>query len=93
MKRNLGIVVLVALLSLIASLGTVQANPDSLVINAAWDDSLSDGDLTFKISGGDDTAQGIVRTAVLEWETVAGLTLTEILDRTMWTSSSRGVEV
>ena len=64
--------------------GKAQADAgDSIGVCCAWNSELADGDLTYKISGGDDDAQLVVRLAVEEWEVaVTGLTLTEITDRT-----------
>ena len=64
--------------------GKAQADAgDSIGVCCAWNSELADGDLTYKISGGDDAAQLVVRLAVEEWEVaVTGLTLTEITDRT-----------
>lgn len=54
----------------------------SIGVCCAWNGKLSDGELTYKISGGDAAAQSIVRGAVEEWETkVEGLTLTEVSGR------------
>lgn len=57
-----------------------MADPgNSISICCAWGDKLADGELTYRISGGDDAAKQAVRNAIEEWDsTVAGLTLTEI---------------
>ena len=67
-------VLVVAVLALVVS--------PSLDICCAWNGALTDGDLTYKISGGDATAQATVRSAIEEWETVAGLRLSEVTGRT-----------
>ena len=69
----------VILLSVVLPVFVVSA--DQIDVCCAWDSSLSDGNLTFKISGGDDTAQATVRAAVYAWETVPGLRVTEVTDK------------
>jgi hypothetical protein len=56
---------------------------DSISICCAWNDKLSDGILTYRISGGDDAAKLAVRDAVEEWDTeLTGLQLDEITGKT-----------
>lgn len=56
---------------------------NAIAICCAWNGNLADGDLTYKISGGDDAAQSVVRTAVEEWDSVlTGMTLTEVTGKT-----------
>ncbi|HWO70901.1 MAG TPA: matrixin family metalloprotease, partial [Actinomycetota bacterium] len=64
----------------LAGTGTVQADPgNSIGVCCAWNDELADGDLTYKISGGDATARQWVREATEEWDAaLEGLTLTEV---------------
>lgn len=65
--------------------GGASANhtTNQLDVCCAWNGNLADGDLTYKISGGDTTAQNTVRTAAEDWETaVPGLTLTEVFGKT-----------
>lgn len=81
--RFLTLLALAGLLGMVASMGVAQASPDSIAICCAWNSNLDDGDLTYKISGGDTDVQEIVRIAVEEWEAaVVGLTLTEVTGRT-----------
>ena len=54
----------------------------ALAVCCAWNLALADGDLTYKISGGNSVAQATVRAAIEDWEVVTGLTLTEITGRT-----------
>ncbi len=51
-------------------------------ICCAWNESLADGELTYKISGGDADIQAKVRAAVEDWEVVPGLVLTEVFGNT-----------
>ena len=71
---------LVPLLGLVLFTGVVLADhtANQIDICCAWNGNLGDGDLTYSISGGDDTAQATVRAAVEDWEKVGGLTLTEV---------------
>ena len=70
----------VILLSVVLPAFVVSA--DQIDVCCAWDSSLSDGDLTYKISGGDATAQATVRAAVEDWGTaVPGLSFTEITEK------------
>ena len=76
-----GCLVLVALLGLALFTGVTSADhtANQIRVCCAWNGNLADGDLTYGISGGDDTAQATVRGAVEDWEnSVPGLTLTEV---------------
>ncbi len=75
-RRNLIIVVLAALLGLIASIGVSQATHNHLDVCCAWDSSLTDGELTYTISGGNALSQATVDAAINDWEDVGGLLLT-----------------
>ena len=56
---------------------------NSISICCAWNDKLSDGILTYKISGGDDAAKNAVRNAIEEWgTTLTGIQLDEITGKT-----------
>ena len=63
------------------ALATATNDSNSIAVCCAWNDQLADGELTYKISGGDDAVKAVVRTAIEEWE-VVGITLTEITGRT-----------
>jgi len=71
---------LVPLLGLALFTGVISADhtTNQIDVCCAWNGNLADGDLTYSISGGDDTAQATVGAAVEDWEkAVSGLTLTE----------------
>ena len=60
-------------------ISTAVASPDSIAVCCAWNSELADGHLTYRISGGDSTIQGLIRTAIEKWDTaVAGLTLDDV---------------
>ena len=66
------------LLVLLFTAGASGDRTDNWVgIRRAWNGNLSDGELTYRILGGEETAQAAVRSAVEEWE-AAGLALTEV---------------
>ena len=65
-------------LVLFAGVGLANHAAKQLDICCAWNGILSDGVLTYKISGGDAVAHATVRGAVEDWESVAGLTLTQV---------------
>lgn len=84
MKR-LSVLLLILVAAAVTSLvsiggGALATAGDSIGVCCAWNDELADGDLTYKISGGDDDAQAVVRAAVEELE-VVGITLDEITGR------------
>ena len=65
--------------------GTALAShtTNQLGVCCAWNSSLADGDLTYRVAGGDATAQATVRNAIEEWDTaLGGLTLTEVFGKT-----------
>lgn len=75
-----GSLLLLSLLSLsnLQVIATESDKSNSIGICCAWNSKLADGELSFKISGGDETARNAVRDAIKEWEIVQDLTLTEI---------------
>ena len=70
-----------ALRALVVAVLALVVSP-TLDVCCAWNSALADGDLTYKISGGDATAQATVRAAIENWQLVPGLTLTEVTGRT-----------
>ena len=50
---------------------------NAIAVCCAWDGRLADGNLTYKISGGDVNMQKALREAIEEWE-VTGITLEEV---------------
>jgi predicted Zn-dependent protease len=82
MKR---LAVLVASLTLgagvlvLGPVSTAVASPDSIAVCCAWNSELADGQLTYRIAGGESTVQGLIRTAIEKWDTaVNGLMLDEV---------------
>lgn len=72
-----GIMLVLAVLAPSNLLVAQEAN--SIDICCAWNKKIIDGDLTYKISGGDGTAQQTVRYAIEEWDlALTGITLTEV---------------
>jgi matrixin len=75
-------VTLVIVFSAVSAVPLQQAaaDGDSIGICCAWNENkLGDGDLTYKINGGDEAARQAVRDAIEEWDAaVSGLTLTEV---------------
>jgi len=70
-----------AAIPVFASQYAQQASADvgnAVGVCCAWDARLADGQLTYKISGGDAAAQTAVREAIEEWETATGITLDEV---------------
>jgi len=68
------------LLSILASANFQSfAHGNSIEVCCAWNDKLADGELTYRISGGDATAQQAVREAIEEWDANIGLMLTELV--------------
>jgi len=74
-----------ALLGLTLAFGLLASNPggahegNAIGVCCAWNGSLADGDLTYKISGASGDVLTTIRNAVEEWEkSVLGLTLTEV---------------
>lgn len=54
-----------------------------LEVCCAWNSSLEDGKLTYRISGGDVTVQGAVRGAIEDWDVALnGLVLDEVVGNT-----------
>ena len=83
--KTIAVILLSVVLSMFvfsARLVFAEHTEKQIDVCCAWDSSLSDGDLTYKISGGDAVAQATVRAAVEDWETaVVGLTLTEVFEK------------
>jgi len=58
-----------------------QEQQNSIQICCAWGEQLADGELTYKISGGNSGIREAIRTAVRQWDLdIAGLTLSEVKD-------------
>jgi len=74
----------ILLTTFLASPNLVLADPgNSISICCAWNDKLSDGILTYRITGGDDAAKQAVRNAIEDWDTaLTGLQLDEITGKT-----------
>jgi Matrixin len=72
----------------LVSIAPAHANPDSLEVCCAWNESLSNNDLTYTITGGDAAAQTAMVTGIEAWETelsgktVDTFTLTRVFTRT-----------
>ena len=74
--------ILLAIFLVLPNLALADAG-NSISICCAWNDKLSDGILTYKISGGDDAAKNAVRNAIEEWDTtLTGIQLDEITGKT-----------
>jgi hypothetical protein len=74
--------IIVATLALILLPVAVFAAHQTLNICCAWNEALVDGDLTYKISGGDAAARAVVRGAVEDWDVALVLSLTEVVGKT-----------
>jgi hypothetical protein len=58
--------------------GAHAEGAQALRLCCAWGSTLSDGELTFSVAGGDPETMNVMRAAVKEWDDVlAGMTLTE----------------
>jgi hypothetical protein len=58
-----------------------QKQQNSIQICCAWGEQLADGELTYKITGGNSDIRQAVRNAVGQWDLkIAGLTLQEVKD-------------
>lgn len=80
MSKKILVIVLVAFITMIASVSVAHANHEKLDICCAWDDSLADGDLTYTVSGSSDEAQATVADTVEAWEDeVPELTLSPLV--------------
>lgn len=73
--------VLVLALAVFTGVGSAGHGGGHLDICCAWNGQLGDGVLTYKISGGDATAQQTVRQAVEDWER-SGISLSEVFGKT-----------
>jgi len=66
--------------------GTALAShgpPHQLEVCCAWNSSLADGDLTYRVAGADSTARDTVKAAIEAWDTkLVGLTLSEVVGKT-----------
>lgn len=60
------------------------AQPDEIEVCCAWNDALSDGELTYKIQGGDAVLQARASDGVQNWDTgsISALTLTQVFGNT-----------
>ena len=57
----------------------VFAQTNSIGVCCAWNSNLADGVLTYKILGGDSTAQTAMQNAVVDWDNhIAGLSLVQV---------------
>lgn len=68
---------------------------NSIAVCCAWNTKLGDGNLTYKISGGDATSTQAVRNAIEDWDNkLSDLTLTETTDSKssfdIWVHFKRG---
>ena len=73
---------LVAFITMIASVSVARANHETLNVCCAWNSDLADGILTYSISGGTQEARDAVKDAVTAWHTaVDDLTLLETSDK------------
>jgi hypothetical protein len=95
MKRSLvaAAVVSLALGVQVLTGGPAGANPDSIPICCAWNSSLSDGDLTYTISGGDATVQDWLDSAVQAWVTAVNPTATNDLTLTRVDARTADIDI
>ena len=78
MSKKILVIVLVAFITMIASVSVARANHETLNVCCAWNSDLADGILTYSFSGGTQEA----RDAVAAWHTaVDDLTLLETSDK------------
>jgi Matrixin len=61
-----------------------SARPDAIEVCCAWNDALSDGQLTYKVQGGDDELRASASEGVQNWDagSISGLALTEVFGST-----------